>query len=302
MGQSSGAYAVANWPYAFTEKPLVAGLAAHSGNVFAFAPNSAEVAAWEWYNTTDLLGCGSSGATLECMRSPNITMAAILAAVRKAPTPPGSSVTRSLPAFQATIDNITVFETSEYLRRIEAGDFARISYLSLMNDHESGFYRISALSQGYYLPESNWTAFEIETFTCSTAFESHYREQLGLPVYRGRHMADWDNVRLYNGAPSSGAYHGSEFESLVGNSEVVSGGYAPSPEQVKLTTLVQGAWAAFAADPVQGLAETGWPRYSSDSTSLALVGVNTTAKIDLIRSETYDYPCSSLGLNYWNQV
>lgn len=155
-------------------------------------------------------------------------MAAILAAVKKAPTPPGSSVTPSLPAFQEAIDNVTVFETSEYLQRIKAGNLAKIPYLSVMNDHESGFYRISTLSLGTSLPESNWTAFELETFTCSTAFESKYREKLGMPVYQARHMVGWDNVRLYTGSPDSGAYHGSEFESIIGNSQNVSGGFPPS--------------------------------------------------------------------------
>lgn len=298
VGQSSGGFAVSNWPFAFQETPLVAGLAAHSGNVFAFSANSAEVAAQGWYNVTAQIGCGSSGNTLECMRSPNVTMAAILAAARKAPTPPGSSVTRSLPAFQATIDNITVFETSEYIRRIEARTVAKIPYLGVMNDHESGFYRISALSQGTVLPESNWTAFELETFTCSTAFETKFREELGIPAYQARHMADWDNVRLFTGPPTSGAYHGSEFESIVGNSEDVSGGYPPSSQQRELTHLMQKAWAAFAADPAQGLAGTGWPRYDSDSRSLALLGVNNTASLELVRPETYSYPCSSLDLPY----
>lgn len=299
MGQSSGAYAVSNWPFAFQEDPLVAGLAAHSGNVFAFSANSAQVAAKEWYNVTAQLGCGSSGDTLECMRSPNITMAAILAAARKTPTPPGSSVTRSLPAFQATIDNITVFESSEYLRRIEAGSLAKIPYLGVMNNHESGFYRISALSQGTLLPESNWTAFELETFICSTAFESKYRDELGIPAYQARHMADWDNVRLYTGPPSSGAYHGSEFESIIGNSEVISGGYPPSHQQMELTNFMQKAWAAFAADPAQGLTDIGWPRHNPDSRSLALLGVNNTSSLEQVRPGTYSDPCSSLDLDYW---
>lgn len=227
-------------------------------------------------------------------------MAAILAAVKKAPTPPGSSVTRSLPAFQATIDNITVFDTSEYLQRIKAGNLAKIPYLGVMNDHESGFYRISALSQGTSLPESNWTAFELETFTCSTAFESKYRETLGIPVHQARHMADWDNVRLYTDSPDSDAYHGSEFESIIGNSQNVSGGIPPSSQQLDLTRLMQKAWAAFATDPAQGLTEIGWPGIESGSETLALFGANNTASLELVQPETYDSSCSSMDLEYWD--
>lgn len=227
-------------------------------------------------------------------------MVAILAAVRKAPTPPGSSVTRSLPAFQATIDNLTVFKTSEYLQRIEAGNLARIPYLGVMNDHESGFYRISALSQGTSLPEGNWSAFELETFACSTAFETKCREKLGIPAYQARHMADWDNVRLYTGSPDSGAYHGSELESIIGHSQNVSGGYPPSSQQLELTHGMQKAWAAFAADPAQGLTEIGWPGIKSGSETLALFGANNTASLELVRPESYDSSCSSLDLGYWN--
>lgn len=301
IGQSSGAYAVGNWAYAFKEKPLVAGMASHSGNVFAFSANSAEVAASEWYNVTESLGCGSSGETLACMRSRNITTGAILAAAKKAPTPPGSSVTRSLPAFQATIDNVTVFPTTEYLRRINMGNVARIPYLSLMNDHESGFYRISALAAGSSLPESDWTTFELKTFTCSNAFESYYRSKMGIPTYRGRYMADWDNVRLYTD-PSSGAYHGSDLESIIGNSKDVSGGRSPSAAQLELTHTMQKAWATFAADPEGGLVELGWPKYDIHTGSLVLLGVNTTASWSFVRPALYDNTCSSLNLEYWDDT
>lgn len=158
-------------------------MASHSGNVFAFFPNSAEVAVWGWYNVTVSLGCGSSGETLECMRSTNVTMSAILEAAKKAPILSGSSVTRSLPAFQATTDNVTVFPTTEYMCRINIGDIAKIPYLSLMNNHESGFYRISASVVGSTLSESIWATFERGAFNCSNAFESYYRSKTGISTY-----------------------------------------------------------------------------------------------------------------------
>lgn len=70
-----------------------------------------------------------------------------IVAMKLAPTPPGSSVTRSQPTFQITLDNIAVFHVSEYIFRSSSGKLAHIPYFETHDDHKSGFYRTSALSQ-----------------------------------------------------------------------------------------------------------------------------------------------------------
>lgn len=278
------------------QDPVVAGTISHSGNVFSFDSNSASLAASNWYNVTEYLGCGSLGETLDCMRSSNATVDAILQAAARVPA--SGSTTRSLPAFQITEDNVTVFSTAEYARRLAAGDLARIPYLETHNDHESGFYRISVRARGTVLPESNWTQFEQKTFTCPVAYEALGRARLNITSYRARYMADWDNLRLFyqSDAPDdSGAYHGVDINMIVGNSEGVSG-IAPSAEEVRLTGVMQEAWAAFVQDPTDGLTnEMGWPKYNADGETLILLGYNTTAEVKLVKPAVYDSVCSEIG-------
>ncbi|KAH7397157.1 Alpha/Beta hydrolase protein [Pyrenochaeta sp. MPI-SDFR-AT-0127] len=298
VGQSSGAQAVGNWAYAFKRVPIVAGLVSHSGNVFSFPINTLELAAKNWYNVSGTLGCGNSGNTLACMRSPNITFSAILAAIRRVPPPPSNSATRSQPAFQITADNKTAFSVSEYSSRLSSGNLARLPYFQIENDHESGFYRISALAQGRSPSESEWTSFEQTTFTCPKAFEAHGRAKLSIPNYRARYMADWRNLRLFDD-PSSGAYHGVEINMITGNSEVVSG-ITPEAEQVKLTKKMQDAWAAFARDPVNGLDVFGWPKYEVDKETQIKLGTNTTSSVEFVSPAMYDEVCPGLGLDFWD--
>ena len=297
LGQSSGAVAVGNWAFAFQENPIAAGLVSHSGNEFSFPLNSLELATKNWYNVTGTLGCGSTGNTLACMRSPNITFQSILDAMKLVPIPPQSTPTRSQSPFQATIDNVTVFSEQEYASRLKSGKLACIPYLEVVDDYEAGFYKISTLSQGNSLPESEWARFQLESFTCPTAADASARSRLDIPIYRARYMADWDNLRLY-GPPSSGAYHGVDINMVLGNSEAVSG-VAPNTEEEELTRVMQHAWAAFAADPAHGLAALGWPRYNAEGDSLILLGMNTTSSVNFVAPEMFDEPCGGLNLSFW---
>ncbi|KAI1178681.1 alpha/beta-hydrolase [Nemania sp. FL0916] len=303
IGQSSGAVAVSNWAYAFKDRPIVAGTMSHSGNVFSFPFLDADVAASNWNHVASMLGCGGAGASdsavLSCMRSENISFQAILNAVKTVPSVPGDSSARSVPPFQATVDNTTVFSIPEYLSRLKSRSFAHdIPHLQIHNDHESGFYRISALAQGRSLPESQWQDFELESFTCAAAAETYWRARAGVATYRVRYLADWDNLRLYD-PPSSGAYHGVEVNMVTGNSESVSG-IAPSSSEAELMGIMQEAWAAFAADPVRGLRRLGWPNYQAGRESLIRLGVDTTPVVDVVSSTMYDGRCRALNLSFWD--
>jgi cholinesterase len=228
------------------------------------------------------------------MRSPNVTAESILAAAARVPTTGAGS--RALPAFQITQDNRTVFPRTEYVSRLASGNLAPIPSLLIQTDFESGFYRIAAFARGSVLPESNWTRFEQQTFTCPLAEDARGRAQLGLTSYRARYMADWNNLRLfYQSDPpyTSGAYHGSDINMVVGNSGGVSG-IAPSFEEVKLTQTMQEAWAAFAADPPDGLTSVmGWPKYEADFETLLLLGYNTTSAVKFVDPKVYDFACGS---------
>jgi cholinesterase len=288
-----------NWVYAFKDRPLVAGVVSHSGNQFSFPANTLELAESHWYNVTETLGCGTSGDTLECMRSPNITFQQILAAMKLVPATPTSSPARSQPAFQVTIDNQTWFTSAEYVSRVKAGALAQIPYLQIHGNHESGFYRISALAQGTTLSEEDWSTFEQETFTCPTAAEGFYRSQLGISTYRFRYMAEWENTRLYD-PPSSGAYHGVDIYMITGNSGLVSN-ITPTDSQSHLTSIMSSAWYYYSADAVAGLSrDLGWPKYQPNAATLGLAGAEDTGNISFISPTTYDGVCPNLDLEFWD--
>ena len=231
------------------------------------------------------------------MRSPNITIESILAAAARVPTTGAGS--RALPAFQITEDNRTVFPKAGYVSRLASGRLARVPNLQMQTDHESGFYRISALARGTVLPESSWAPFEHETFTCPLAADAKGRSKLNMTSYRARYMADWDNLRLFHQpeAPyDSGAYHGSDINMVVGDTEGVSG-IASTAEEVRLTETMQKAWAAFATDPSDGLTSVaGWPKYQPGSETLILLGYNTTSAVKFVDPTIYDSACQDLDL------
>ena len=294
IGQSSGSVAVDYWSYAYVEDPIVSGLISHSGNVFSFPINSNELAEQHWYNASAYLGCGSSGDVLPCMRSQNIT--AIKAAAGKVNPPPDTSQARSQPVFQPTPDNVTVF--ADYVPLSYGGQFAKLPYLNGNNDNEAGYYKIPAYAQNVTLNASSWDEFNLEDFTCPTSTESDNRAAHGVPTWRFRYFADWDNLRLYTN-PSSGAYHGSDLEMVLGVSQDVSGLPESGPE-MQLQAYMMRAWATFADDPVNGLTkEIGWPTYNSGEATLVRLGFNNSPCADFTLPSTYDSPCSSLNLSFY---
>lgn len=122
MGQSSGSVAVDFWSYAYVEDPIVSGIISHSGNMFSFPINTPELAEKNWYNASAILGCGSSGDVMPCMR--NKSMAQISAAAAQVLPPSSSSQARAQPVFQPMTDNVTVF--TDYYKRSSSANFANI--------------------------------------------------------------------------------------------------------------------------------------------------------------------------------
>jgi carboxylesterase type B len=261
VGQSSGAVAADMWAYAYRTDPIVSGLISHSGNALSFPVNTPATSAANWYNVSLQVGCGGSGDVMKCMRSlPSDQLRAAAAAVRP---PPSDSVTRSIPAFQPTPDNRTVF--ADYPSLSQSGAFARIPYVAGTTDNETGYYKISTYgTNNTTAPDAAWQDFLLQAFWCPAYVQAWNRVKHDVSAWRFMYAADWDNLRLY---PGSGAYHGSDVNLVIGNSEAVSG-LPPSADQVKLTKVVMEAWAAFAEDPVDGLTKKmGWPKYYLPGTS-----------------------------------
>lgn len=287
-GQSSGGAAVDWWSYAYRKDPIAHGLISTSGNAFSFPMNTAQKQKDNWFALSTSLGCGSTGDSLTCMRSSNITMQAIVAAVAKIPPSPGGSPVRSTPPFYPLVDNQTIF--SDYLSLSSKNKFARLPYLQGHNDYEQGYYVIPAFAQGRNVTAAQTAQFLLESFVCPIAYEARQRSKARVPTWAYRYFGDWDNTRLY---PNSGAYHGSELYMILGSSEDASGIPATSAQQ-DTSKLFQRAIAAFAADPVNGLLKIGWPRFDPEKGSWIEIAVDNQPAVTFADPVKYDRTCSSV--------
>lgn len=165
-------------------------------------------------------------------------------------------------------------------------------YLLGNNNHEQGFYILSAYAHGVNVTKAQGDEFLLSSFTCPNDFEAHQRLAHHVPVWQYRYFGHWQNLRLY---PGSGAYHGTDLEMVLGNDAAVSG-IAPSTPEKETTALMQHAWATFADDPVNGLSSIGWPRFDPRNESLIRLALDNSPSPNLAKPELYASPCSTIGL------
>ncbi|CAI7638883.1 unnamed protein product [Penicillium crustosum] len=284
-GQSCGSASVDYWAYAYHSEPLVAGLISHSGTALSFPTNNRTTAAKHWYTVSAQLGCGSSGDVLPCMRKQNATAILAAASAVKVPT---TNPARKSPAFQPTVDNVTVFEN--YTLLSQQGKFARIPYLVGHNANEAGFYKVAAYAQGSKLTDKQWDVFNMQTFFCPSNLEAAHRRRRHTPVWRFRYNADWENTRLY---PTSGAYHGVEFNMIFGESAEITG-IAESDAQRQLQGQMRSAWGSFIADPQHGLKAQGWPSYDPEASTLVEIGLGNHPSVSFVDTKDSAQRCAAL--------
>ncbi|KAJ7920629.1 cholinesterase precursor [Mycena leptocephala] len=299
FGQSAGGVSVDYHSFAFLHDPIAAGLISHSGTAFSFIPNTAELAAQYWRNATAAVGCASGNGAeddevvMQCMRGKDFTD--ILAAGAQVMAV-GNPTLLAAPAFQPTVDNITVF--ADYATLSTAAKFAKLPYLLGNLDNEAGFYRIRGFTAGLNMTDSQWAIFNSEGFTCATSQTASFRAKAGVPTWRYRYFGDWNNLRLYDCCPGSGAYHGSELEMVFGTAEDVSGIANETPEDRVSKTMMR-AWGAFAKDPRAGLNRLGWPEYGARMTqgmyTLVRLAFEDEEDVSFVSPNVYDAPCAALG-------
>jgi len=54
---------------------------------------------------------------------------------------------------------------------------------------------------------------------------------------------------------------------------------------------MQGAWTAFARDPVNGLTKHGWPMYDVTKPTLIELGKDNHTTADFAKGDAYDAAC-----------
>jgi carboxylesterase 2 len=108
-------------------------------------------------------------------------------------------------------------------------------------------------------------AFTCTTQTLASAIQAAGRQS----VWRYQYDAAFPNLQLF---PNAGAWHSSEIPSVFGTYLVTSSFGPATPDQIKLSKYMQGAWAGFAKNPSGG---PGWPKLGSAAgVELAALGGN----------------------------
>lgn len=296
FGQSAGSTSISTYGYAYASDPIAHGLITQSGTADSFGnPAADSTASFEALAT--LLGCNTTSSTTEsisaavtCIRAQSAD--AVLAAAAQVP-----ATTSVLGTFAPTADNETAF--GEYTSLTESGAFAQVPRLHGSNTDEGGSFALDFALLGLVLPPAYWDWHTLAFFGCPTAASAEGLAQAApdVPSWRYMYAADYPNMRLTEN-PSLGAYHGAELNPLFGTSELLGG--RDTPAEAAMGKYMRAAWAAFAKDPVAGLAGEGfgWPLLPAsgddDEAQLVVLGLGNATEAVFQPSSVYDSACPAV--------
>ncbi|RDL36163.1 Carboxylic ester hydrolase [Venustampulla echinocandica] len=283
FGQSAGGSSVDYYAYAWASDPIVAGIIAQSGTTISFGlPYPESVSAAAWYSVSAAVGCGDSStdstALLACMR--NVEHDSLLKSV------PSDGLNALFSAFGPTVDNTIVF--SNYSQQTAAS----IPMLLGSADYESGVLRTQLALANTTFVDSDWDEANLAGYTCPAGIRANASIAANNPTWRYRYHGVFPNTNI---SWQGGAYHGAELTLLFGTTFATP---SSTPEEIEFETYIQGAWAAFAKDPVHGLTtyEGGWPLYDPAKESLVRLAYDNLVGTNLAFPEIYDAGCVNASL------
>lgn len=283
FGQSAGAASADYLAYAFASDPIAAGIIAQSGTTFGFGlPYSEDTSAAAWYTVTAAVGCGDASTNstelLACMR--NVEYDSILEAV------PTSGLNALISSFGPTIDDTIVFST--YSEQTSP----RIPILLGSNDYEAGTFRTQLALLNTTFADSDWEELNLATYTCPTGLRANASIAANNPTWRYRYHGVFPNTDI---SSEGRAYHGAELTLLFGTIFTTPNS---TDAEIRFEAYIQGAWTAFAKDPVHGLTtyEGGWPLYDPSRESLIRLAYDNLVGTNLAFPEVYDAGCVNASL------
>ena len=283
FGQSAGAASADYLAYAYPSDPIATGIIAQSGTTLSFGgPYSKSVSAAAWYTVTAAVGCGdastNSTTLLACMR--NVKADSLLAAV------PTTGISAIISPFGPTVDNTLVF--SNYSQQTPAS----IPVLVGSNDYESGIFRTQLALANATLADSDWVGLTLSSYGCPAGTRANLSIAANNPTWRYRYHGVFPNTNI---SSEGGAYHGAELQVIFGTTSTIVNSTA---EEIKFEAYIQGAWAAFAKDPVKGLTtyKGGWPLYDPAKESLIRLAYDNHVGTNLAFPELYDAGCANASL------
>lgn len=167
-------------------------------------------------------------------------------------------------SFVPVTDEKVVF--SDYDKRAAAGRFIQKPLLIGNNDNEYGLQGTLAKIQGK--PYSNQSLLIGNLgYVCSAKIQAQRRKDKGVKAWRYRWMGVFPNQNI---ADDAGAWHTSEIPHVFGTIVIYQSIAKATDNQLKVSSLMNSAWAAFAKDPETGLSKLGWPLYNEKGIGLSV--------------------------------
>ncbi|KAF2036120.1 alpha/beta-hydrolase [Setomelanomma holmii] len=266
------AMGVDKYAYAYATDPIVKGFIAQSGT--ALSGNSNDPTNSNFTYVAAQLGCMSSNKDedLACMQKKDAKSIINVYNKYNATSNGGKSL-----SFNPSLDKVTSF--ANYTDRQVRGLFARLPTILAQVDNEGA-------SLVVYNPAGpNQTAVDAFTrsiSTCPIAQGALARKNFGVPVWRTRYFGEWPNLNPF---PWLHAYHSSDIPMVFGTSDLLG---PDTATEVAMSKYIQGAWAAFARDPEQGIS---WPTYDPNADTLVKLGVENNTQAVFGVGDEFDGLC-----------
>ncbi|KAF2163249.1 hypothetical protein M409DRAFT_68551 [Zasmidium cellare ATCC 36951] len=259
FGQSAGGIAVDFYTYAYPFDPLVQGFIPQSGVATSATPDRTGS------NFTYVASRVDAQTIIEVYNSYNATLNG------------GKAL-----SFSPTADNLTRFENYTDLQT--RGLFAhRPTIYSMVNNEGNTLldYDPAGVNQ------TAAAAFTASFANCPGDAAAAAKASFGVPVWRTRYFGTWPNL---NPLPWLGAFHSSDLPMIFGTSDLRG---PDTAAETATSKYYQGAWAAFARDPSNGLKDYGWPTYDPNGRTLIELGLNGSTSAVFVESDTFQSQCQA---------
>ncbi|KAL9111737.1 MAG: hypothetical protein Q9227_003796 [Pyrenula ochraceoflavens] len=260
FGQSAGGVSTDLIVYGYPDDPIAHAIIPESGTAGSgfVAGSSQQQVQSNWYKATKNAGCGgeeAGEATVACMRSKSTDE--ILAAIKP------FQLTALQSGFGPFPDGKTF--PNDISTRGQTGQFAKLPTFTGSTNNEAAFFVLVALAytnvtaaQAYAIPttlvQPIFDLFTFSRFTCPAYDAAQLRAQHNIPVWRYQYFGgNYSNTYV---KPLGSNYHTSELPLVFGTAADVTG-VPDSAVEAAMARVIRTAWAAFAKDPVNGLA--AWP-------------------------------------------
>ncbi|KAL2870549.1 Alpha/Beta hydrolase protein [Aspergillus lucknowensis] len=268
FGQSAGAGSVDAYAYAYPDEPLVSAFGLESGT--ASRGSDADPTESDWNALSAAVGCGTGPESLSCMRE--VPFKIIL-----------DEMDAGNYNFAPIPDNRTFF--SDPAARARDGGLAKLPTMGGIAERE-----FSAA-----IPLNSTSVNETEIIEGVYDFSCGLHEALGIrleqdiPTWRYVYHGNFTNL---SPTPWLGAYHSSDLPMVFGTYNMSDLPPGPTPNEMATSKYIQGAYVAFAKDPVNGLYDYGWPMYTMDDGKIVNLGVDNEPGAVLSPAADWDVHCT----------